>query len=227
MSERNRVTPLGDVVAVPLRGAWIGNRGVIHDGTPECHDIVRSHTTTAWIICALDVGGAVAPRWEPGRWTALFFQDEAVALAAGHRPCARCRGVAFTGYRDAVRAGTGDGSLRAPDLDRRLHAERRDRATGRRRLHRLAWPAVPASAFVLLDDRPWLVLADGLVQWTTEGYGERRHRPTVGRVDVVTPETSVVALRAGYHPQLDPGSRPGAPAPAAGVRSGSGQGVPH
>jgi len=39
MPYRNRVTPLGDIVAIPLRGAWTGNRGVLHSG----HDIVRFH----------------------------------------------------------------------------------------------------------------------------------------------------------------------------------------
>ena len=27
----------------------------------------------------------------PGRYTELFFLDEATALAAGHRPCFECR----------------------------------------------------------------------------------------------------------------------------------------
>ena len=38
----------------------------------------------------------------PGRWTPLFFLDDAVALAAGHRPCGECRYTAYRAYRDAV-----------------------------------------------------------------------------------------------------------------------------
>ena len=31
MSRQNRVTPFGEVVAVPERGTLMGNRGVLHD----------------------------------------------------------------------------------------------------------------------------------------------------------------------------------------------------
>jgi hypothetical protein len=34
-------------------------------------------------------------------WTELFFLDEAVALAAGHRPCFFCRRVAAEAFRAA------------------------------------------------------------------------------------------------------------------------------
>lgn len=203
MPERNRVTPLGDVVAVPLRGAWTGNRGVVHGG-PSGHEIVRSHTTTAWIVCALEYRGWVAPRWEPGRWTALFFHDEAVALAAGHRPCALCRRSAFTSYRDAVRAAQDRPALRAPDLDRRLHAERRDAATRRPRRHEGDWARLPDGVFVLDRGGPRLVLGDRTVGWTPRGYGDASARPRRGPVVVLTPATTVAALGHGYRAQVDP-----------------------
>jgi hypothetical protein len=38
---RNRVTPMGDIEAIPLRGAWTGNRGILHSG----HEIVRFHAS--------------------------------------------------------------------------------------------------------------------------------------------------------------------------------------
>lgn len=206
--ERNRVTPLGEVVAVPLRGAWTGNRGVVHGGVSG-REIVRSHTTTAWIVCALEYRGWVAPRWEPGRWTALFFHDEAVALAAGHRPCALCRRPAFTAFRDAVRAATGRPGLRAGDLDRLLHAERREPgARGPRpgRTHRADWAGLPDGVVVLDGGGPRLVLGDRTVGWTVRGYGAAAPRPAAGPVVVVTPPTSVAALRQGYPVQVDPGA---------------------
>ncbi|MDQ2756596.1 MAG: hypothetical protein M3Y71_08535 [Actinomycetota bacterium] len=220
MPERNRVTPLGEVVAVALRGAWTGNRGVIHGSAADAddphrrtgHDIVRSHTTTAWIICALSYRDEVAPRWEPGRWTAIFFHDEAVALAAGHRPCARCRRPAFTAYRDAVRAGSGDPGLGAGQLDARLHAERRDRTTRRRRWHRAPWTDLPDGAFVLEGGTPRLVLGDEVVTWGRQGYAATAARPRSGWATVVTPPTSLVALRAGYPVQI--GARPGRAGPS-------------
>ncbi len=203
MPECNRVTPLGDVVTASLRGAWMGNRGVIHGGRdgPAGHEIVRSHTTLAWITCALAHRDWVAPRWEPGRWTALFFHDEAVALAAGHRPCALCRRPAFAAYRDLVREAVGE-RLMAPDLDRRLHTERLDPATRRRRWHDEPWSGLPDGAFVIVDGQPTLVTGDGLRAWTVQGYGDPQPRPRRGTVSVVTPPTSLAALRGGYPVQI-------------------------
>ena len=50
MPYRNRVTPMGDIVAIPLRGAWTGNRGIVHTG----HDIVRFHGGDHWITARCD-----------------------------------------------------------------------------------------------------------------------------------------------------------------------------
>ena len=141
MPERNRVTPYGEIVRSPLRGRWMGNRGCLH----REHDIVRPWNGKRWIICALEFKGWVAPKWAPGRWTALFFYDEAVAFAAGHRPCALCRRTAYLRYRDAL------GAPGADAIDARLHDERRD---GRgKRVHAIAWRDVPNGAFVEIDER--------------------------------------------------------------------------
>jgi hypothetical protein len=40
------------------------------------------------------------PRRLPNRLTWLFFRDEAIAFAAGHRPCALCRRASCNDYRD-------------------------------------------------------------------------------------------------------------------------------
>jgi hypothetical protein len=32
MAARNHVTPMAEIVAIPLRGAWTGNRGILHRG---------------------------------------------------------------------------------------------------------------------------------------------------------------------------------------------------
>jgi hypothetical protein len=191
MPERNRVTPYGEIVASPLRGRWFGNRGCLHRG----HDIVRPWNGKRWIICALEFKGWVAPKWEPGRYTALFFYDEAVALAAGHRPCALCRRADYLRYRDAL------GATGADAIDARLHAERLD---GRRkRLHRMAWRDVPAGAFVEIDGTPCVVLSDGLHPWTaSSGYGAKSRRPSDGDATVLTPVQSLVAIRRGYRPDI-------------------------
>lgn len=85
---RNRVTPTGGIVDVPLRGAWTGNRGVLH----ERHEIVRFHAGDLWITCVLEFRGRWREQWLPGRYTHLYFHDEAVSFAAGHRPAASAAG---------------------------------------------------------------------------------------------------------------------------------------
>lgn len=199
---QNRVTPLGDIVAIELRGAWLGNRGVLHEG----ERIVRFHRSRLWIVCALQHKDWRLPQWQPGHFTVLFFHDEAVSLAAGHRPCALCRRPAYEDYRRALADGLGIGVPRAVELDRRLHAERIVRWTHRRRLHPAAWRDLPDGAFVLQDGEPALVLGDALVPWTTDGYGPPRPRPSTGTAELLTPPSSVAALRAGYRPQIDAGA---------------------
>lgn len=194
---RNRVTPLGDLVAVPLRGAWCGNRGILHRGT----EVVRFHASNLWITCALSFKDWRLPQWEPGHFTLLFFHDEAVSLAAGHRPCALCRRPAYDAYRAAL-VGSGTPPS-AAELNRLLHAERLHRGTHQRRLHPMAWRALPAGVFVHHGGTPTLVLGDRLVPWSTDGYGAARARPSYGDVDVITPPTSVAALTGGYVPQID------------------------
>jgi hypothetical protein len=197
--KRNRVTPLGDIVAIPLRGAWTGNRGNLHTGT----EIVRFHRSPLWIICALRFKDWRLPQWAPGRFTLLFFYDEAVALAAGHRPCALCRRAAYNSYRQALAAVRGVPVPLAMQLDRALHRERLHRGTHRRQLHPASWPDVPAGTFVRQHERPALVLSDRIVPWTERGYGTPADRPGRGRVDVITPPSSTAALAGGYPVQID------------------------
>jgi hypothetical protein len=200
--ERNRVTPLGEIVAIPLRGAWTGNRGVIHRG----REILRAYRLEWWITCALEFRGRWREQWLPNRWTHLYFHDEAVSFAAGHRPCAQCRWADYEAYRDAWADGLGVGVPKAPEMDRLLHGERLVGDTDRRRLHEAPWTGLPDGAFVLVDDAPALVLSDRLVGWTSEGYGDGRARPRRGTATVITPPASVAVMRAGYPPQIDAGA---------------------
>lgn len=204
-ARQNRVTPTGDIIATPLRGAWTGNRGILHRG----EQIVRSHAGTLWITCALTYKDWTLKQWQDGHFTVLFFHDEAVSLAAGHRPCALCRRGAYNAFRTAWVAGNGEPAPSARQLDRQLHADRNIRGTHRRRTHRNHWSALPAGAFGYLDGHPALVLHDSVVPWTPAGYGTPRPRPR-GVVVAITPRFTLAALRAGYHPQLavgDPDAR--------------------
>lgn len=194
----NRVTPLGDIVPIALRGAWMGNRGIIH----RDRDIVRPYASTAWITCVVTYKDWQAAQWQPHHYTVLFFHDEAVALAAGHRPCALCRRGDHTAYRSAIAQATGVAPASAKNLDRQLHAERWNARTKGRRMHRAGWASLPDGTFVLEEGCPVLVLEDRVIPWTAEGYGPARSRPEHGAVAVITPESSVAALRGGYRPQI-------------------------
>jgi hypothetical protein len=200
---RNRVTPTGEIVAIPLRGAWTGNRGILHRG----RDIVRFHGSDLWIICALEFKGRHHEQWRSGHYTFLFFHDEAVAFAAGHRPCAECRRASYRAYQAAWAAGLGADLLSAREMNRQLHRERIVAGTHRRRLHEMPWNDLPDGTFASVDGTPAVVAGDHITDWTLGGYGSRRARPRAGTVPVLTPPSTVAALRAGYEAQIDPSAR--------------------
>jgi hypothetical protein len=200
---RNRVTPAGDIVAIPLRGAWTGNRGILHSG----RKIVRFHASDLWITCALEFRSRRHEQWLPHHYTFLFFHDEAVSLAAGHRPCAECRRESYNAYRTAWAHGRGVDVPSAKQMNEQLHGERIVRGTHRRRIHELPWTDLPDGAFVLLDTSPAVVIGDQLTVWTHAGYRDKRGRPSRGTASVITPPSSIAALRAGYLVQVDPSAR--------------------
>jgi hypothetical protein len=196
---RNRVTPTGEIKAIPLRGAWTGNRGILHSGD----DIVRLHTTDLWITCSLEFRGRWHRQWQPHHYTFLFFHDEAVSFAAGHRPCAECRRGSYNAYRAAWAAGLGVEVPSAKDINLQLHRERIVRGTHQRRLHQMRWADLPDGSFVMLEQIPTLVVAQQLTEWRHDGYGARQRRPHVGVASVLTPPSTVAVLRAGYPVQID------------------------
>jgi hypothetical protein len=195
----NRVTPEGGIAAIAQRGLFMGNRGCLHRGDERA--IARPWQVRRWITCALEHKGWVAPMWQPGRWTPLFFWDEAVALAAGHRPCALCRRAAYTAWLDAWEAAFG-GRPRAEEMDHRLHHDRRAGRTQRR--HAAPWPSLPAGTFVSVAGGPALVLDDRLVPWSAGGYGPPLDRPARGGATVLTPRATVAVIGHGFPPVLHP-----------------------
>jgi hypothetical protein len=202
MAAPNRVTPTGAIEAFALRGAWTGNRGILHRG----QEIVKFHASDLWITCALEFRGRQGEQWQPGHYTYLFFHDEAVSFAAGHRPCAECRRASYDAYREAWAECLGVDVPSATQMNRRLHSERLVPRTRRRRVHELPWAGLPDGAFALVDEFPVLVAGDHLVEWTREGYGDRRARPAQGTATVITPPSTIAALLAGYPVQIDAGA---------------------
>jgi hypothetical protein len=198
---QNRVDPWGDLHAVSARGTLTGNRGCLVNDEGE---LVRHHQSRAWITCRLEFRDSKHPLTRPHTWTPLFFLDEAVALAAGHRPCAFCRRTDFNSYRRAIAAV--EGLARPPtarEIDQRLVSERLapgrglsragDRKTWRAKLASLPVGTVVADG----DGSPLLIAEDGPQSF---GFGGWKLLSPVsnGEVEVITPPTSVSALRGGF-----------------------------
>ena len=196
MPRRNRVTPLSAIVADPARGLVYGNRGRLHDAGGR---IVRHHDGRRWIACRLRFKDRRRELVQPGRYTELFFLDEATALAAGHRPCAECRRADY----DALVALWRDlhpGDAGADAIDARLHAERFEPDGRTRRLHEAAVADLPDGTFVLREGTPWLVQGSQLRRWTPGGYTDRAPRPAREPAMVVTPPSLVTLLRTERAP---------------------------
>jgi hypothetical protein len=181
---QNRVTPLGELIAVPERGLVYGNRGCLHDDEGR---IRRRWATRRWIACRLEFRGwQREPLMQPGKFTELFFLDEATAFAAGHRPCALCRREDYRRFFE-IWAELHPGQRGADAIDAQLHAERLARP----------WRGEPVDgAFVLEGGEPWLVLGGELRRWTPAGYAERR--PVSARSRVITPASLANVLRRGW-----------------------------
>jgi hypothetical protein len=178
---------------------FMGNRGCLVDGQGR---LVRRWRGERWLICRLEFRGRRRhPLMAPGRYTELFFLDEATALAAGHRPCRECRRAELETFRTAwLGVHPGDvGSLTV--LDQRLHRERTTASS---------WSApcrsLPDGAMVALEGCAWLVLEGAILAWSHGGYTSRRARPT-GAVEVITPPSTTKVLSAGWAPGLHPSAR--------------------
>jgi len=196
----NRVTPFGDIIATEARGLLFGKRGVLHrdDGR-----LVRAWQVRRWIACRLEFKGRRRELVRPGRFTELFFLDEATALAAGHRPCAECRRGDFVRFRQAWTDTHSGGSPRVDDIDRALHEERID-AGGRKRLHEARLSDLPDGSMVGEEDQAWIVLGGALLPWSPFGYGERRAMAGSLKVRTLTPPSVIDVIRAGYEPGVHP-----------------------
>jgi hypothetical protein len=203
---RNRVLPTGEIVAHPSRGLLMGNRGCIHG--PDRRLGVSRWRSKMWIACVLDWQDRRRDVMPPGRWTALFFLDEATALAAGHRPCGYCRRADYRSFAEHWREAQGlTDRPRAPEMDTILHAERVDRRTRRQLTRRASLNALPDGAMVRHEGTIALVTGGALRPWSFEGYGPEPTAPPETTVELLTPPSITALLSAGYHPMLHPTAR--------------------
>jgi hypothetical protein len=207
MPLQNRVDPFGLIHAVPERGTFTGNRGVIHD--PETKTLLRRRwATKTWLICTCDYKGI---RREPmGRnarsggagWTELFFLDEVTALAVGHRPCFECRGPRAQAFARCYAVAIGAAEPRAPDIDARLHRERPAAGAVVPELDRDGLARLPEGAMFSDGDKAYAVKGGKALLWSFAGYGSPRDLQDFDDSGLrqLTPPTTVEVLKAGYRP---------------------------
>ena len=122
----------------------------------------------------------------------------------------RCRHARFLAFCNAWKtANPGDSGWSRPtaaEIDSRLHTERLapDRS---KRSFVAALDELPDGVFVAVapwGEQAYLVRGDRLLAWSPGGYGERRRRPKGEEVKVLTPPSTVGAIRAGYVPEIHP-----------------------
>lgn len=201
MHLQNRVTPFGEIVAISQRGLFTGNRGIIHDPATRTL-LAKRWTTKAWLVCTCDYKGRRRAVMATRSWTELFFLDEAVAFAAGHRPCFLCRRKAAERFRACWSAATGAQDPSVDEMDTVLHHERLDQ--GRRRIHQVEGPlgGFPDGTMVAADGAAFVLWAGAAYRWMNDGYAAAEHLRHAE--ELLTPPSTVAVLRAGYRPVLHP-----------------------
>ena len=198
---QNRVTPFGDIVASPARGTLMGNRGCLHDASGR---ITRSYRLTAWIYCLLEFKGRRRAVMSPGKYTELFFLDEATALAAGHRPCAECQRGRYNEFMACwgmANAGLlGGEKLRAPLVDAVLQKERMGPG-GEKVKWRAKLGELPVGVMVEVDGKAWAVGKGGSTEWQADGLGACVSAANEAEVYVLTPRSVVKSIAEGFATQ--------------------------
>jgi hypothetical protein len=199
MPLQNRVNQFGEILALPMRGAFTGNRGIIHD--PATKTLTkRRWSSKAWIVCACAYNGIRRDVMATRSWTELFFLDEATALAAGHRPCFYCRRSDAQAFQASWAQGNGEASAAAPHMDAVLHRERLQ--SGSKRLNVLLRPLedLPDGAMISAGGSPFVVASGKAHLWSPEGYTKVDRLPFVD--GLLTPPSTLNALLAGYRVNL-------------------------
>jgi hypothetical protein len=205
MPLQNRVSPFSILTATPERGAYTGNRGVIHNADKE---IVRNYAVKYWITCELKYKDFQRKVMTPNRWTELFFLDEATAFAAGHRPCGFCRNPDFKRFKSLWLKVNGkryglEGNVKMDIIDNFIHQERLDKK-GFQKTFKAILATLPNGTFITFDDmeKAFLWHQQNLFEWSFSGYTKVKEFAQNQEVNVLTPLSYVEVFRVGYLPQI-------------------------
>jgi len=190
----------------------MGNRGCLHNKEQE---VRRHYARKEWLFCVLhrrDSEGKDKRRtiMDSGKYTELFFLDEATALAAGHRPCGYCMQHRLDEFCRRWADGNpdqveGKPKATAKAIDLQLHEERWDADSRTKRLYSHWLSDVPNGCMILLnadETQPYLVAEHCLLTWSFEGYENWIEKPKRKKVVVLNPPSIMETLRAGFHPNI-------------------------
>lgn len=198
MPRQNRVDPFGNLHATPERGTLMGNRGCLHDDSGV---IRKAFARKAWVTCRLEWKGIQRKVLSPGKYTELFFLDEATAFAAGHRPCNDCRSESYSAFKTAWQATQAAGEfVKAEMMDHQIHAERISASKGKRSFSAQLGD-LPDGVMVIFPEqrqKPLLLWRGQTWEWSFRGYSSPRAAEVRQAVDVVTPLSICAVLARGY-----------------------------
>ncbi len=202
MTLQNRVDPFGHIHAIADRGLFMGNRG----GCFHRDDKTLKPThwrTRQWIYCVLEFKGRKRELMSPGKYTELFFLDEATALAAGHRPCYECQRQKALAFREALMdSGILTERPKVSDLNDRIAGEIQSRLKSGTQGPLVSPADLPDGAMYEIGGDPYLVLGGEAVPWHFAGYDRALSLHKAGRA--LTPAVTRAALKAGFSPVIHP-----------------------
>ena len=208
---RNRVDPSATSWPRPGGATSMGNRGRLHDGAGT-RDVRRHHVGRAWITCLLDVPrpprAAVGP--EPLHAALLPRRGGRArgrAPSVRRVPSRRLQPASATSSRRATARAT----CRRPGstgCSTTSAGTRGGAPAGCTRTPGVTCPTAPTCCWV---SGPAVVTGGGLLPWLPDNTyaATLRRGPRAGIATVITPPSSVEALRAGFEVRV--GRRPGGP----------------
>lgn len=198
MPLQNKVDPFGAIKAEQMRGLFMGNRGGrMHDAASRTLLPGKNYVSRQWITCLTEFKGRKRKLMGEGTYTELFFLDEVVALAAGHRPCAECRRADYKRYCTTMK----DNSIKAPELDKRLQGER---LSVRSKASEIG--PLPDGAMISIGAVAYAKRGAHALPFSFAGYGAPLDwdNLVIAEAQVLTPATSLLALRNDYKPIWHP-----------------------
>ena len=131
-----------------------------------------------------------------------FLSRRSGGPCRGSPPCFFCRRRDAEAFRAAWAKAKGGKTPLALEMDAVLHEERLDRA--RKRAHAIPGPIgeLPDGTVIAAVGEAYAIVQSRAFRWSEQGYQAARQLP---RADaLLTPPSTLLAIRAGYRPALHP-----------------------